>query len=267
MKPPVIAGLIGIALAMTGCMSVPLNSGSGATTPGPLATIAVGNCLGAVESNGAPAESVSTMACDDKHHWEVTAVLPAAGDTYPGEDALRETAQNGCPAAFTSYVGVDPAYSIYSASFLAPNASHWTNPDNRKVACLAGSAEVTLKSSVANKPLVFPERGQCSQPSSEDDFGVSLTDCAKAHHFEVYATKEWTGKKVPTATQFDKLYKTTCVDGFKKFVGVKVGKSKYEISYLMVPKKLWNSLKDHRLVCNVSSPDGKATGSAKDAKE
>lgn len=256
-----------LAFVASGCAAAPTSSGSTSATPGPLASIAAGDCLGAIQTDGTPTETVTTVSCTAKHHWEVTAVLPATGDAYPGEDALRQIAQAGCPATFTSYVGVEAGYSPYSASFLAPNANHWTNPENRRVACLAGSADVQLVASIANQAVVYPVRGQCTGQPSSENFSVTLIACSQPHYYEVYASTVWTGKKAPTTTEFDELYKSVCVTGFKKFVGIDAGKSTYEILHFMVPTKLWTTLSDHRIVCAAGSPTGGITGSLAGTKK
>lgn len=266
-KTAAAALLAGAVAALSGCAAGPgplVPQPVVTTTPDPLASVAVGNCIAGIPKDAS--EAVTVVACGQKHHWEVSAVLAAAGDSYPGEEALRQRAQQECGAALAAYLGVDAAYSPYRAGFLAPNAAHWDNADNRKIACLVGSAEVSITASLAKQAVVYPVKGQCATRPASDSFGVKLLACDKPHYYEVYASKKWSGKTAPTAAEFDKLYKSICVDGFKEFVGLDVGKSKYEILHFMVPASLWTKLPDHRLVCSVGSPTGKITGTLAKAK-
>jgi hypothetical protein len=253
-------------LVLAGCATPSTPSGSTSGTPSSqLGALATGQCLGNLDAGATP--SLTEVDCSEAHYWEVAAILPATGDAYPGEAALRQIAEAGCGTAFSDYVGVDPGQSPFGVTFIAPNQTHWTDPGNRRVACLVGSGAGGLVGSLAGTALSFPSKGQCTGQPVADSYAIDLISCAKAHYYEVYATKKWSGKAAPTTAEFDKLYKTVCVAGFKSFVGLDVGKSKYEISYSMVPADQWKKLKDHRLVCSAGSPTGKITGSLKGAKE
>jgi len=272
LKTRYITVLASAMLMLAGCVGPSAPSTPGTPTGGgtsaassPLGALTLGQCLGNLDTGGTPA--LIPVDCTEKHYWEVAAILPTTEDAYPGEPALRQIAETGCGAAFADYVGVDPGASPFGVTFVAPSQAHWSDPANRKVACLVGTAAGGLIGSLAATAMSFPAKGQCTGKPLTGSYAIDLISCAEPHYYEVYASKKWTGKAAPTTAQFDKLYQSVCVTGFKDFVGVNVGKSKYEILYSIVPAKQWSKLKDHRLVCSAGSPKGKITGSLKGVKE
>jgi hypothetical protein len=264
LKLRILALLLGASLAVGGCTAA-LPSTTTSPASSALASLAVGDCTSALNVQSAPALTV--IDCAKEHYWEVAALLPVTGDAYPGEPALHQLADQECASAFATYVGVEPGYSPFGATFLAPAAAHWSQVANRQVACLVGSAAGGLSGSLAQTGLVFPAKGQCTGRPVSGSFALKLIDCAAGHYFEVYATKKWTGKKYPSSAEFDKLYNSVCVTGFRTFVGLSVGKSKFEISASLVPEELWTKLTDHRIVCSAGSPNSEVTGSLKDRKQ
>jgi hypothetical protein len=260
--------VLGAALSVVGCAAAsPVGTPSPSTsaTTSAFAALAVGDCIGSLSAQGQAA--VPQVDCAGKHNWEVAALVPSAGDVYPGEAVLRQLADTECAKAFTTYVGVEPGYSPFGATFIAPNQVHWSDPANRHIACLVGSEAGDLKGSLAGTAMSFPAQGQCLGQPVTGTFAVDLINCSQPHYYEVYATKKWTGKKAPTTAEFDKLYNTVCVSGFKEFVGLSVGKSKYEILSFIAPSSLWTKLSDHRIVCSAGSPKGAISGSLEDVKK
>lgn len=254
------------ALLLGGC------AGTGNTTPAssgnatsPLGALAVGQCTDAIDTQ--QVSSFSVVDCDTAHAWEVATIVPAPGDAYPGEAALRAVADTGCASALSDYVGVDPVNTTFGVTFIAPIAAHWADPANRKVACLVGAASGGITGTLKGTGYSFPTKGQCFATPPENSFSLDLVRCSESHAYEVYATKKLDGKTAPTTAEFDKAYTDTCVKGFKDFVGVDVGKSTYEIVHFILPETQWTKLSDHRLVCSAGSPSGGVTGTLKDAKK
>lgn len=254
------------ALLLAGCAATgsttPSTSGNGTS---PLGALTVGQCTDAIDAQRVP--SFSVIDCDAPHAWEVATVVPASGDAYPGEPALRQLADTSCASALSDYVGVDAVNTPFAVTFLAPNAAHWADPANRKVACLVGADAGGITGSLKGTGYSFPTKGQCFATPPADSFNLDLVRCSEAHAYEVYATKKLSGKTAPTTAEFDKAYTDVCVKGFKDFVGVDVGKSSYEILHSILPETQWTKLTDHRLVCSAGSPSGGITGTLKDAKK
>jgi Septum formation len=258
-----IAGVL-LVLAVTGCAGATPTQNPSATEP-PLAQLSVGDCTAGLDSG--KTLSVPTVDCAKPHNWEVAGLVPLDEQSYPGPDVLRTTASQKCPTIFRDYVGVNTAASPYTLTYLAPSEIHWSDPENRTVVCLAGSTDVKITDSLKDTNLVFPQVGECTQQPPAGGVGVKLTSCDTEHYYEVYAAKEWTGKKAPTDKQLAQLYRDVCVKGFTKFVGVDSGKSKYEILRFQAPSASWSSVPDHRTVCAAGSPSGGITGTLKGAKK
>lgn len=269
------AGVIAAALlAVTGCTSV--LAGGGTPTPAPsasptvtspLTALTTGTCTGALPEAGEPAETIPAVPCTREHAWEVAAVVPLTSADYPGEDGLKTLAATECTKAFADYVGVAAPSSPYSVTFLGPSGPHWANPDARRLVCLVGTGIGGLKTSLKDHPVVFAEAGQCLGQPASGSTTYPLVACEQKHLYEVYASRKLTGTKPPTKARLDKAYNSVCLAGFKKFVGVDLAKSRYEIQYFVLPAELWKSYSDHRLVCSVGSPSGGITGSLEGVKK
>jgi hypothetical protein len=236
------------------------------TAPG-AAQLAVGDCTGDVDLSGASITDVPTVPCGEPHFYEVHALVPVTGDIYPGAETLASEAKTACSASFTSYVGVAQPYSRYGSAYLAADEAAWAAPENRVITCLVGSADGGLVGSAKGDTLVFPKKGQCTGPQDVAAQAVEVLECSKAHYYEVFATKQVDGKKAPTAAEEQKLFASVCQDGFKNFVGVDVGKSKYEVAYFLAGSDIWDKVADHRIVCSAGSPEGGIKGSLKGLKK
>lgn len=271
MQIRIIGAVLGVVLLVSGCATTrpasvaPEPSTATSTPPSTLASLAVGQCTSAVDPQAV--QTLSVVDCASEHAWEVAAVLPVEGDAYPGEPALRQRASTECPSAFDQYVGVSSDRSMFRVSFVAPNQSHWTDPANHKLACLVGTAAGGLTTSLKGSHLSFPLVGQCTGKVATGTFSTELVGCAAPHFYEAFAAKEVTSSKPPTPAQQSKLYRSFCAAEFKKFVGLSVGKSKYELLAFMVPPKQWGTLLDHRMVCTAGSPTEQVSGSLKGTRK
>lgn len=266
-----VSVVLGAALLASGCAAAtpasvpPSPAVSSTAASSPLASLTVGQCTSAVDPEAV--QTLSVVNCASEHSWEVAEVIAIDGDVYPGEVALRQRAATDCPTAFQQYVGVASNRSMFGMSFVTANQSHWADPANHKLACLVGTTAGGLTSSLKGTHLSFPLVGQCTSKQTSGTFSAEIVDCSKPHSYEAFAATAFTGSTVPTDAQQSKLYRSFCVPAFKKFVGVTVGKSKYELLAFMVPPKQWKSLLDHRIVCAAGSPTDQVTGSVKGAKK
>jgi hypothetical protein len=240
---------------------------SATPSAGPVAVLNVGDCTGDIDLTGASMTTVPTLPCTEAHYYEVHASVPVTGDLYPGVEALATQAKTACSASFLGFVGVEAKYSRYSSAYLAPDDASWAVPANRVITCLVGSPDGGLVGSAKGDTLIFPAKGQCTGPQDVAAQAVTLIDCATEHYYEVFAAKEVPGKAAPTAAEQQKLFTSTCQDGFKSFVGIDVGKSKYEVAYFLAGADIWSKVADHRIVCSAGSPKGGITGSLKGVKK
>lgn len=277
-----VVGLaLALGLALAGCTpsqttsspqeSAQLAPASASATPTPSGPVAaqlqVGDCTGDVDLSGASITDVPTVPCTGPHHYEVHARVPVPGEFFPGPEALAEQARTACSASFTSYVGVEQPYSRFGSAYLAGDEAAWVVPENRVITCLLGSADRELVGSARGDTRVFPEKGQCTGPQDVAAQAVEVVDCETPHHYEVFAAKELKGKTPPTPAEEQKLVASVCQAAFAKFVGVDVGKSKYELAYFIAGADIWEKVADRRIVCSAGSPKGGITGSLKGAKE
>ena len=269
---------VGLALCLVACTPAgpgpggspgPVTSAAAATTPTPepVAVLEVGDCTGPIDLSGASITSLPATACDEPHYYEVHATFPLSGDVFPGTETLADQAAAQCAPAFVDYVGVEPEYGRYTSAYIAPDEAAWAVPENRAITCLVGSADGGLRGSAKGDYLVFPKTGQCTGPQNVPALEVKIIDCAEPHAYEVIAAKKVTSDAAPTKAELDKLFTSVCQAGFKDFVGIDVGKSKYEVTYFIAGADVWKKVADHRIVCSAGSPEGGIKGSLKGVKK
>ncbi len=66
----------------------------------------------------------------DDHFW-------AAGESYPGEEAVENQVQTGCDKEFAGYVGISSSESEYHYAALAPFSDHAWQAGSRSLDCVA----------------------------------------------------------------------------------------------------------------------------------
>ncbi|MGC4152230.1 MAG: septum formation family protein [Propionicimonas sp.] len=258
--------LVGCTPAAAPPVNPPTPTGSAApTSTPPPRQLAVGDCTGPLPAM-LSSDPIPTVPCDTDHTYEVFEVVPLGGETLPGMETMRVIANNRCLPAFEAYVGVTPSHSRYNSLFISPDEVAWETPALRQLTCLLGSAEETLSTTARDDTDLFPTVGECTGRQDVPVLDLEVIDCAKKHHYEVYAEKKIKGKKAPDEKELAKLISSVCIAEFKKFVGKDAASSKYEYTYFIADGDLWRNVKDHRLVCSVGSPKGGIKGSLKDAK-
>ncbi|PFG18231.1 putative regulator of septum formation [Propionicimonas paludicola] len=255
---------------LAGCTSapapVPSPSPTVSSSTSALAKLGPGDCLGALDDGSFDLAKVASTSCTGPHHWEVSEVVPLTGEDYPGAIDLKQQADADCGTAFADYVGAEPGYSRYLPSYLVPDETAWSDPSSRRAVCLAGSATEELRASIKGDTQLFARIGECTQ-SNGAATAPKVVPCTRPHEYEAYAEKQWTGKAAPTKAESEKLYTEVCVKEFTKFVGIDVGRSRYEIAAFVAPADAWDKIADHRLVCTVGTAGGTLTGSVKGSKE
>lgn len=264
-----LAGCTPTAVGGPGSVAAPgTESSAASSTPtAPVTVLKVGDCTGPVDLTGASISSLPAIGCDEPHYYEVHGVFPITGDTYPGAATLGDQAATACAPSFLAYVGVEPEYGRYASAYIAPDPAAWVVQENRAITCLAGSAEGGLVGSAKGDVLVFPKKGQCTGPQNVPVLEVEIIDCSAPHAYEVFAAKDADAKDAPTKEEEDKLFTSVCQAGFKDFVGIDAGKSKYEVTYFLAGADVWKKVADHRIVCSAGSPKGGITGSLEGVKK
>jgi hypothetical protein len=98
--------------------------------------LAVGTCFDD-PSESVDVVDVPVVPCDAPHDNEVYAVFDLAGDVYPGDEAVQQSASEGCLERLVSLLGTDPAATPLEASFLYPVQQGWEQIGDREVVCFA----------------------------------------------------------------------------------------------------------------------------------
>ena len=96
-------------------------------------TLRVGECLDDVATG--LVSDVNVIDCASPHTYEVYTDFSASGDTFPGTDELDITADEGCYAAFSTFVGLTYEESALDYVYLTPTEESWGAGD-RLVSCL-----------------------------------------------------------------------------------------------------------------------------------
>jgi hypothetical protein len=96
----------------------------------------VGECL--VQRD----DTLDVVGCDEPHDLQRVAVatLDAPADAPFVEAEMQASVRAACDVAFSSFVGVSPADSVFDAPFSAPSAATWERDGDRRFQCLLGVA-------------------------------------------------------------------------------------------------------------------------------
>ncbi len=113
-----------------------------------------GECFADLDITGGQLTDVEVVDCDEPHIGETYAVLPVAGDDYPGEAALQEAYEDCFGDRFESYVGTDYNVSSLYAHAIYPTEESWDAGD-RSIQCFLTSSP----DPAASEPLEGSMRG------------------------------------------------------------------------------------------------------------
>jgi hypothetical protein len=132
---PVAAAAAAIAagLLLSGCTSPsPMPTPSASTTPAAdlASDIQVGDCLNDAGLSGV-VTTVPFADCDEPHDSEAYAAFDLDEGAYPGDAAINVKGDEGCVAAFATFIGIPYNESKLSYSFYHPTESSWSQGDRR----------------------------------------------------------------------------------------------------------------------------------------
>jgi hypothetical protein len=104
--------------------------------------LVAGDCLTGsnmgLDTDSAWPNSVTAVPCTQPHLAEVFFAgnpWPESLTTYPGNGAVNATIDATCSSAFSIYVGINPALSMYQYDEVGPQGD-WASGD-REVVCIA----------------------------------------------------------------------------------------------------------------------------------
>ncbi|MEL6891873.1 MAG: septum formation family protein [Actinomycetota bacterium] len=113
----------------------------------------LGDCIESL-GDGDGFDSLPVVPCSARHQAEIYHVFDLADGPWPGSDAVRDRAADGCVGAFARFVGVDFAASSYDVTPLRPSEASWNEIGDRQVLCalfevdgspMTGSARATAR--------------------------------------------------------------------------------------------------------------------------
>ncbi|MFT4773079.1 MAG: hypothetical protein ACI83Y_002333 [Candidatus Azotimanducaceae bacterium] len=96
-----------------------------------LLRLKAGDCLGA-EAIG-EVQPIPIVPCSEPHASEIFHSFDLVGDVFPGEEATRELAQEGCIAEFDTFIGVAHAESVWDIPAISPTEQAWDAINDREV--------------------------------------------------------------------------------------------------------------------------------------
>ncbi|MEX8034030.1 septum formation family protein [Microbacterium sp. 20-116] len=96
-------------------------------------TLPVGVCLDDVPSGFISSSNI--VECAAAHTYEVFSSFVLPEGAFPGDDAIASAAQQGCDAAFPSFVGIAYEQSALNYQYVAPTEGTWSDGD-REISCL-----------------------------------------------------------------------------------------------------------------------------------
>lgn len=155
-------------------------------------------------------------------------------------------------------------------------------PSGRPARWLAGAVAVALTIVLAACSAGQPRNssGQLTAPATTDSFSLRVGDCLgkletgttdelplvpcdAEHNWEAFAASELAGDDFPGNSALGEQVDKLCRDAFADFIGIKVDKSRYELTSLMPTKETWTQADDREVVCLVGRPGGGVTGTLK----
>ena len=110
----------------------------------PVQDLGVGDCIN--DPGETVIESITTVACDDPHDYEVFQVIEVPHgefSEYPGDELLFQEVFDICVGHFAAFVGIDYVNSIYYVNATYPTKESWDEMDDREAACLIMEHDAT----------------------------------------------------------------------------------------------------------------------------
>jgi hypothetical protein len=109
--------------------------------------------------------------------------------------------------------------------------------------------------------------GECTGPipSGLTD-RLELIDCAEEHNWEAFTATTLESKKYPGSPALTRTAGEFCETAFADFVGVKVTKSKYDLTFLLPTDETW-AAGDREVICLAGSAGKMVTGSLEGIKK
>ncbi len=102
-------------------------------------SIRLGDCFNNTSTLGTDesgeVSSLPGVPCSDPHDYEVFAVFDVDLESFPGDEAMSDTAFQGCLARFQGFVGREYEESTLDITAMYPSDQSWSIQDDREVVC------------------------------------------------------------------------------------------------------------------------------------
>jgi hypothetical protein len=96
-------------------------------------SIEVGDCLNDASSNGT-VTTAPIVPCTEPHDSEAYKSIKMTDGDFPGADAVKTQADEGCAEAYAAFIGISYDDSNLSISYYYPTKESWANGD-REIMC------------------------------------------------------------------------------------------------------------------------------------
>jgi hypothetical protein len=153
-------GSLALVIALAGCGAIGdlLGGGSpqrdeetGQVTEGAdvdVFQLKVGDCLNLADAT--EVSSAAVVPCSEPHTDEIYHEFRLPDGDWPGDDAIEQSAEEGCYEAFEGFVGVPYEDSALAYNYLTPTEEGWTDSSlqDRLIQCVVyepgdgGAAEI-----------------------------------------------------------------------------------------------------------------------------
>jgi hypothetical protein len=101
--------------------------------------LAVGDCIPLFDYDEDEISELPVVPCDQPHTDEVYFIYQAEDGEFPGDDALLDSAWDGCVAEFEAFVGVPYEESVLDIYSYQPTKTSWMRWSDRTVHCIVFS--------------------------------------------------------------------------------------------------------------------------------
>ncbi|GAB2611020.1 septum formation family protein [Pseudactinotalea suaedae] len=134
-----------ISTTLAALAGVGLISSIAACGGGQVASAEVGECIVTSEL-GEEITEIPTVDCGEAHDAQVVGKFDLDDGDFPGLDAIKAAADEGCVTEFESFIGAAYDESSLEVSYIHPTEDTWNQADDREVLCFAVSAEDATES-------------------------------------------------------------------------------------------------------------------------
>lgn len=138
-----VVALAAAALLLSGCSLLnqianttprdPSGTATAANDDADVFSIKVGDCLNDATASGT-VTTAPIVPCAQPHDSEAFKSIVMKDGDYPGDDAVKSQADEGCAAAFADFVGISFDDSDLDISYYFPTSDSWANGD-REILC------------------------------------------------------------------------------------------------------------------------------------